>query len=728
MNKQSLICLCMCLSILAMLVASLAIPLNTARSQTTEPETHRVYIPLVPVAPERLEQQWLGSLGGTTGWFYISGNLAFMVVPGRLQLVDVSNPRLPMQLSELALPGNPIQITVRDGYAYLAMGYLGMAILDIRALETPVIAAILPLVGNTTHLLLSGNLAYLSNSLGLFSVDISQPRSPLVLSRVDISANQSMFLHDKLLVVGSALNIFDLSTPTHPTQISQLNPGEWTSGGWAWLNVYNDRAYIATYGCGMHGCAYGIDVFDLSDPYHPGGIGYIDTVDYLPNLQFNNDLVYMADGWELKTFQILSDGSYTLLSTLDVPDGVGWMYYENNRLYITTSGSIQVIDVSDPGDPDSIGSFTPEIPCGLIQPVLPLIYCGFYIQTVDNKSSGIEVFDMSDPDEAEWIGAYETNLISFSADHVYLDGDQLYISSNTGAYSYYGSIHEVRIYDLSDPAAPQIAKQYVPSRGYGLWNAGLYESVQISNQIGYIITMFNDLEITDLSDPSNPQVLSTYESNSEVVRVEEPYVYLVSKSETYDPTKYMLLTLDASNLLTPTIQSSYVITETYSWYWDTPVFRSIDVSGGIAYLGLRGQMQLVDVRDARHPALLSTLPLDTWQSPTTIQVEGNLALVGHDGILEVVDVTDPSAPAIVGSLYTGGTISAVQIIDRLAYVACRETGAQVIDLADPANPRLVKQYYGNTASIQTSPGYPVYLANQWDGLQIYKPYPLNTRR
>jgi hypothetical protein len=538
-----------------------------------------------------------------------------------------------------------------------------------------------------------------------------------VRNRVDIYAKSSEFINEKLLVAGNGMEIFDLSTPTEPVQISHYEVWNGT-----FLDVYDDRAYFASYSCGMYNCDNSLDVVDLSDPYNPVGLGFIDTNEWPAGVQFKDNFVFVTDGSQTKIFELLGDGTYALRSTLEFS---GWMHYENNSLYISSSASIEVYDVEDPAEPDSRGGFTYSIPCGRFQTALPLIYCSYFIHTYDRVASGFEVIDTSHPDEMEWIGAYETSLDEpFLVNQVYLDGDRLYLSSLTSVVTYYGPTVEFLIYDLADPLAPQFGNRYSPGRGYGLWYEALNQSAQITDRIGYFISIFQDLEITDLSDPSNPRILSTYESNSKLVRTEPPYLYTISSDGGAETMQHRLVTLDATDLMTPTVESKFLISDSI---W-VDIIGGFDVSGGIAYIGLPKEVQVVDVRDPKHPSLLSKLTWDTWNPPSVIEAEGSLVLIARQGILEILDASDPTSPQIVGTVTTGGHPSAVQIIGNLAYVACRETGVQVIDLADPANPRVVKQYYGNTASVQTRPGLPVYLANQQDGLQIYKPYPLSTRR
>jgi hypothetical protein len=166
------------------------------------------------------------------------------------------------------------------------------------------------------------------------------------------------------------------------------------------------------------------------------------------------------------------------------------------------------------------------------------------------------------------------------------------------------------------------------------------------------------------------------------------------------------------------IQSSYVISPSFSAY-----FYSFDVSKDIVYFGLPGELLLLDVHDPVNPTYLSSFPLDSSLSPTSVEAEGDLVLVGAEGKLEIIDIHNPLTPTLLSTIDTLGYISSIQIMDNIIYLACGDAGVELFDISSPDHPHMIKQYPGYTTSVQTRLNYPLFAVNHTEGMQIYKPYP-----
>jgi hypothetical protein len=71
-------------------------------------------------------------------------------------------------------------------------------------------------------------------------------------------------------------------------------------------------------------------------------------------------------------------------------------------------------------------------------------------------------------------------------------------------------------------------------------------------------------------------------------------------------------------------------------------------------------------------------------------VAGTYAYVAdYNSGLQVVDINDPANPSIVGACDTPGFALSVYVTGTYAYVADYNSGLQVVDISDPANPSIV---------------------------------------
>ncbi len=53
---------------------------------------------------------------------------------GYLEILDISDPENPVELSDILTPGGVWDVTVRGNYAYIANGFCGLRVIDINYL------------------------------------------------------------------------------------------------------------------------------------------------------------------------------------------------------------------------------------------------------------------------------------------------------------------------------------------------------------------------------------------------------------------------------------------------------------------------------------------------------------------------------------------------------------------------------------------------------------------
>ena len=129
-------------------------------------------------------------------------------------------------------------------------------------------------------------------------------------------------------------------------------------------------------------------------------------------------------------------------------------------------------------------------------------------------------------------------------------------------------------------------------------------------------------------------------------------------------------------------------------------------------------VSIFDISDARAPARVGRLDLPNAQNED-VDVGSGIMLVSDDpyggrGILHVIDVRDPTAPRLLSTYSTwarglldpffvprrggiGHTASCIQRC-RYAWLAGSEGGIDIVDLRDPANPRLARRFPAREAA------------------------------
>ena len=126
------------------------------------------------------------------------------------------------------------------------------------------------------------------------------------------------------------------------------------------------------------------------------------------------------------------------------------------------------------------------------------------------------------------------------------------------------------------------------------------------------------------------------------------------------------------------------------------------------YLSTSRGLSIYDVKNPEKPERLSTLPLPHFENED-VETNGEILLISNDpsegaGVLYVIDVKDPRSPRPIGQVFTGSavlplgplygsghTASCIQDC-RYAYLAGTDRGIDIVDLTNPAAPKLAGNF------------------------------------
>lgn len=272
---------------------------------------------------------------GITRDIQIQGIYAFIADgPNGLVVADIADSSLPQVAGHLPLPGYSYCIAINSSYAYIGDQEGALRVISITDPVNPSQIGMCPLSDDAFDVYVVGSLVYVATcSQGLVIVDVSNPGAPDTLGQYDTDgfsydvyvAGTYAYVADAIKGVriinisdpqnpdetgyydtdgicfgvtksgnyvyaadgAAGIKIFDASSPDTLILLSSLDtPGTATK-----VRVWNNTLFVAD---GNRG---GIRIIDVSDPYGPSELGYIESKHVAGNLWLpGGSRVYLADG------------------------------------------------------------------------------------------------------------------------------------------------------------------------------------------------------------------------------------------------------------------------------------------------------------------------------------------------------------------------------------------------------------------------------------------------
>ncbi|MBI2192939.1 MAG: hypothetical protein HYU36_13245 [Planctomycetes bacterium] len=652
-------------------------------------------------------------LSDAAGWPQIRAEAGTVLCDARTRRIRFSDGlgRPIRRIGSLDLPrGTPRHVVVQGGWAYLAHGDGGpsshLVILDVSEPRTPRVASTLALNWWPEDLEVAGGLAYVPDGVTLQVVDVSRPESPRVVSRYE---------EDLGMERGEARRVA----------------------------IEGGRAYLAV-------SKRGLLVLDVSDAAHPKLLGRADA----PQLRYPADVlargryVWMASELGLQIFDVSDPRKPALLRSggaapktrrPDAPD-LGLEEEEEEGNGVKRGVSLQDYETAK-------------------QP-LRLFLSESYLYVVDQKE-GLLVLDVSDPFRPELMGRYQPAPrisvpgIEVHATSVWVDGQTAYLAVNhgfavqksdadgeTASIDLGGGLH---ILDVADPIEPVLVARHVERETFT-------NTVDVVARGGcaYLSDAAFGLWTVDVSDRRQPVLLGGAATQGEIrdLAIEGSTAYLASGNG------QGVLAVDVSDPSKPAVRGRY------HTGFDAP---SLAVRDGRVYLGCRDWslpygLQVIDFRDPARPERVASVSATAAGQWTECQG----LLFSSAG--EVFSLKDPLRPAAYGKLPGGALLrdrnlfflaqpnvaNGLTVLDtsrtgddvvvsqlavyldssvhgsvarrgRTLFLAGGTEGVAIVDVRDPARPRLLKKLKGNIGSAVDVSVHGSYLAvtDLYAGIKLY---------
>lgn len=199
----------------------------------------------------------------------LQGN--FLYLPGFARVVDVSNaaaPKVVGECREAGFQNDGVCLVPLQGRLHAVLsGAEALKVVDVSTPEKPTLVGSLAgdFLGGYYFgrgMQVQGNLVYVCNRAQLNVVDLSQPRSPRLLSSLELTGNPcDLVVADGLAYVASyygGLHVVDLRQPEHPRRLAHFQQGDYRdSDAWDNQTAYQSlgfdgkRLYVSDYYSGL---------------------------------------------------------------------------------------------------------------------------------------------------------------------------------------------------------------------------------------------------------------------------------------------------------------------------------------------------------------------------------------------------------------------------------------------------------------------------------------------
>ena len=221
---------------------------------------------------------------------------------------------------------------------------------------------------------------------GLLVVDISDPTSPEKLGQLSTDGRSTALTlqndHAYIADQANGLLVVDISDRQNPQEIGKFKPHGWmmdvdVAGNYAYAIVKDTALYIV----------------DISDKDNPREVGKYESPEPT-KVTIHGDIVFVSDDEKgLQLINVSNKNSPTLISIYDDLD-MNYpyrVYGEGDHAFVTDRRCLQILNVSDPADPNRVGFFelgtTPtDLARGKSYLYLLDSHAGGYILDVSNHS------------------------------------------------------------------------------------------------------------------------------------------------------------------------------------------------------------------------------------------------------------------------------------------------------------------------------------------------------
>ncbi len=413
----------------------------------------------------------------------------------------------------------------------------------------------------------------------------------------------------------------------------------------------------------------GLRIYDVNDPAAPVEVAVFQDGKTVRGIEVRNSVAYVSvmSTFGLYILDVSDPSSPQELSHMDRPEGD--IVLSGSHIYIAAhSSGFQVVDVSNPSSPQSVHAEDP----GDIHNVYVhnKIACFSSASPPYSLSGNVFVYDVSDPANPVQAGFFE-------------DGPAYDIVTD-GSYAYLSTGFDFRILDITDPANIGEVSRYNTGNNTGSDIYYAWNSV-IDADTAYVALGQMGVEAIDISNRSNPQKIGSYNTFMEPTAID------IRGNHAYVTENFNGLRIfDITDPEQPEEVGAHIPGPKSGYCAD------VFVSGSYAYVAGRkyrestettaGGLRILDINDPENPVEVSFY--ETPGYTVAVSASGDYAYVADkDAGLLVVNVANPASPSPTAVLENKNRYATdVYIQDNYAYITEAREGFRIVDISDPANP------------------------------------------
>jgi hypothetical protein len=597
----------------------------------------------------------IGHVMSTPQSVAIDGNVAAVTSDANMVLLDITDPTFPRMVSQLVLPAglSPQErqgmfldsVVIANDHAYVTWQQCphsctdgGLQIVDISIPTAPVVVGSLDANAAMWDIVVLGSILYASAGGDLALIDVTDPSAPYVLATMTLDGqfaavetirvyvDASGHVYAFVVSTNGSFYVVDVTDSSSPFQIAAYEPPDSCM-----RDVALDDSGQALYAY-LPDCYAGLRIVDVTSPSIPNEVH---TYDF---------------GGNSSAYRVAATGQQVVVATDDA--SAAW----NTSLY--------ALDVSSPITPTVTGIYTGT------EYAWDMVATSGLLVVADN-ARGVQFVDISDPVLLAEIGRLD--IVKAYGD-IAVHSHYLFVVDDSG----------LRVIDVLNPILPHYVASFVTP--YAL-------SVTVDAGYALVTDVEGGLWVIDVSEATTPTQVgyvdtSMTSTSAVVIRGRlggTAHAFVASHGCTPFSCPATLKVIDLSNLGAP--QALTVI-------GDGRGISGMALSGDYLYAttgrfdSTNSDLLVLDVSDPPSSTLIHTVAL---QEPTLdIAVANGYAYVTTNDEIRIFDVSSPRDPVLAGSYVLVSTPKTIVIAEGLLYMTDKYDQLLILDISDPASPKLVE--------------------------------------
>ncbi len=591
----------------------------------------------------------------------VNGELAYLAL-GRvgLAIVDVSLMDKPDRIGSFDTTGNANAVAVEGQYAYIADGRAGLRILDISNPYAPKEIGAFDTNGYAEDIDVVNDFAYMADGKsGLLIINVGKKSNPSLISSFPINGNvRRVVVQGNYAYLGDNQNQFrvvNISKPRQPDEVAVLEIGAEIQD----MDISESRVYLAT-------GAQGMVIVDITTPEQPAVLSTIDTPGKVQDVAVNGDIIaFLADGENgLLVYDIADLNAIEQVGSFSDFLNANQVEIDQGGLYVSDKDSaLHIVDAKVSLSSQRVSST--EKQQGRAQSVAVNENYAF-LAYVDQ---GLRVIDIANPNTPVEVATYDSSGEAIGVD---LSGDFIYLADGAAG---------LRVLFLESSGSENLRMEEIAV----IDTPGEANQVSVVGQTVYLADGSGGLRVISMVNPAQPVSLGWEDTpgNANGVAVLGEYAYIAD-----GPAGLRVLNiLDGSK--PAEVGAIDIIGEARA-----VVVRQITdpVERTLAYVAAEeGGLRVIDVSDPIHPLEIGSFT--AYETVLDLDLSGDNAILatGSWG-LRVVNTADPANIEEVGLYNTPGEASGLALMGQYTYVADNTRGMRIVDVANPTAPQEVGFY------------------------------------